>query len=112
MVGGVLLETVCVGSVAAVSIQRNVEIGELCSGRESSAVDVGVNGVDVRAGIDVDDRARQRTVLEKFEFESRPALWAKESEATARHHRQYSLQERGESKQGCPNTFIYRKAAT
>src|SRR5262249_31039873 len=55
VIGGVLNEAVGVGGIAAVTIERQMEIAELHRGGESAAVDIGVDGLDVGRRVDGDN---------------------------------------------------------
>src|SRR5262249_23722854 len=74
MVGGVLCVTVGVGGIAAVSIERAIQVGKLRRGREGGAIDVGVDDVDTGAGVHGDGR-QQTAVLKVLnqEMASKPA---------------------------------------
>src|SRR5262249_38707108 len=55
VVGGVLGEAVGVRGVAAVAVEREMKVGELCGAGEGAPVNVGVDDVDVGGGVDADD---------------------------------------------------------
>ena len=70
VVGGVLGVAVGVRRIAAVSVERDVEVGQLRGGREGGAVDVGVDGVGIGGGINADHQpARAATPASRPEGE-------------------------------------------